>query len=146
MSFDPWNTFLNIWDSIGILIPKVGVHLGVCEFILTHSRECKYDSRVALLAHTFPCICFGHKPKAKVVTSWAQQVFIVWRHSLCDWFSLVRPSVMLLFLHNGFDRCQLRMESWFGDKWYNFGTQKLNIFPIVIALVMLLFIIFLGRS
>jgi len=37
MSFDLWNTFLKIWNSIGILLPKVGVHLGVCGFIPSHS-------------------------------------------------------------------------------------------------------------
>jgi hypothetical protein len=37
MSFDPWNPFLNIWDSIGIPTPKVRVHLGVCGFIPSHS-------------------------------------------------------------------------------------------------------------
>jgi hypothetical protein len=29
MGFDPCNYSLKIWESIGTLIPKVGVHLGV---------------------------------------------------------------------------------------------------------------------
>jgi hypothetical protein len=37
MKFDPWNTFLKIHKSIGIPIPKMGIHLGVCEFIPSHS-------------------------------------------------------------------------------------------------------------
>ncbi len=37
MSFDPWNPSLKIWESIGILTFKVGVHLGVCGFIPSHS-------------------------------------------------------------------------------------------------------------
>jgi hypothetical protein len=67
-SFDPWNTSLNIWDSIGIPILKVGVHLGVCGFIPSHSWECKCDSRVALSSPTFPCLCLGWEPKVKGVT------------------------------------------------------------------------------
>jgi pentatricopeptide repeat protein len=69
MSFDPWNTFLKIWDSIGIPIPEMGTHLGVCGFIPSHSWECKCDSWVTLSNHTFPCVCFNHEPKVKVVTT-----------------------------------------------------------------------------
>jgi hypothetical protein len=65
MNFDLWNTFLNIQNSIRILTLKVGVHLGVCEFIPSHSWECKCDSCVALLVCTFPCIYFGHEPKVE---------------------------------------------------------------------------------
>jgi len=68
MSFDPWNTFLKIWNSIGILTPKVGVHLGVCGFIPSHSQECKCDSWVEFAAHTFPCLYHGCEPKPKVMT------------------------------------------------------------------------------
>jgi len=35
---------------------------------LSHFWESDYDSWVALSTHTFPCPCFGHKPRAKVVT------------------------------------------------------------------------------
>jgi len=37
MGFDPYNCSLKIQKSIGILIPKVGAHLGVWGFILSHS-------------------------------------------------------------------------------------------------------------
>jgi hypothetical protein len=37
MRFDPCNRSLKIWKSIGIPIPKVGVHLGVWGFIPSHS-------------------------------------------------------------------------------------------------------------
>jgi hypothetical protein len=37
MSFDPSNHFLKIQDSIGTLTPKVGIHLGVCGLIPSHS-------------------------------------------------------------------------------------------------------------
>jgi hypothetical protein len=37
MSFDPWNYFLKIWESIKTPTPKVGAHLGVCGFIPLHS-------------------------------------------------------------------------------------------------------------
>jgi len=68
MSFDPWNTSLKIHDSIGIPTHTVRIHLGVCGFIPSHSQECECDYRVALSACTFPCLCFGHEPKVKVVT------------------------------------------------------------------------------
>jgi len=41
----------------------------VCGCIPSHSWECKCDSRVTLLAHTFPCLCLGHEPKVKVMTT-----------------------------------------------------------------------------
>jgi hypothetical protein len=37
ISFDHSNTYLTIQNSIGIPIPKVGVHLRVCGFIPSHS-------------------------------------------------------------------------------------------------------------
>jgi hypothetical protein len=36
MNFDPCNRLLKIEESIEILIPKVGVHLGVWGFIPSH--------------------------------------------------------------------------------------------------------------
>jgi len=71
MSFDPWNYFMKIQNSIRTLTPKVGVHMGVYGFIPSHFitfRECKCDSHVTLSTCTFPCLCLGHKPKATVVT------------------------------------------------------------------------------
>jgi hypothetical protein len=37
MSFDPYNRFLKIGDSIETPTPKMGVHLGVWGFIPSHS-------------------------------------------------------------------------------------------------------------
>jgi hypothetical protein len=37
MSFDPWNPYLKIWNSIRILTPQLEVHLGMCGFIPSHS-------------------------------------------------------------------------------------------------------------
>ncbi len=37
MSFDPWNCPLKIRESIGTLILKMGIHLGVWGFIPSHS-------------------------------------------------------------------------------------------------------------
>jgi hypothetical protein len=37
MGFGPCNCSLKIWESIGTLIPQVGVALGVWGFILLHS-------------------------------------------------------------------------------------------------------------
>jgi hypothetical protein len=68
MNFDPWNISLKIWDFIVVLSPKVRVHLGVHEFIPSHSWECKCDSQIALSDHTFPCLCVGYEFKIKVVT------------------------------------------------------------------------------
>jgi hypothetical protein len=70
MNCDPWNLSLNIRDFIKIPIPKVGIHLGVCELIHSHIltlQECKCDFWVAFLAHTFPCLCLGRKPKIRVI-------------------------------------------------------------------------------
>jgi hypothetical protein len=36
MGFDPCNYSLKIWEFIGTPIPKMGVHLGVGVFILSH--------------------------------------------------------------------------------------------------------------
>jgi hypothetical protein len=36
MSFDPWNYLLKIWKCIQTPTPKVGAHLGVWGFILSH--------------------------------------------------------------------------------------------------------------
>jgi hypothetical protein len=37
MSFDLYNYFLKIQESNKILTPKMGAHLGMCEFISSHS-------------------------------------------------------------------------------------------------------------
>jgi hypothetical protein len=78
MIFYLWNISLNIQVSIGIPIPKVGIHLGVCGFIHSHSQEWKCDSRVALSTHMFPWFCLGHKPKAMVVTFNVLSLFHTW--------------------------------------------------------------------
>jgi len=45
MSFDPWNHLLKIWKFIGILIPKVGAHLGSFFHIFSYiPRSMKCDS------------------------------------------------------------------------------------------------------
>jgi hypothetical protein len=69
--FDPCNCSLKIWKSIGIPIPKMGTHLGVWKFIPSLSYtpgSMRCDSRASLFARTFANLCFGHEPKAKVVT------------------------------------------------------------------------------
>jgi hypothetical protein len=67
MNLSPWNISLKIQNSMGISIPKVGVHLGVYGFICSHSWKCKCDSWVALLACTFSCFLCGCKPKVRGV-------------------------------------------------------------------------------
>jgi hypothetical protein len=69
MNFDPYKCFLKIQKSIGIPIPKVGAHLGMCEFIsvtLSYTLgNMKCDSRASLSACTFVSPYFSHKPKAR---------------------------------------------------------------------------------
>jgi hypothetical protein len=58
----------------------VGIHLGMCGFIPSHSfvfHECKCDFNVAFLARTFPCLCFGYELKAKVVTCHLQLSYAI---------------------------------------------------------------------
>jgi len=72
MSFDPYNHLLKIRESIKILIPKVGAHLGVWGVhSLTFSytpRSMKCDSWAFFLAHTFAIPWLGREPKVRVVT------------------------------------------------------------------------------
>jgi hypothetical protein len=75
MGFDPCNCSLKIWESIGTPTPKVGAHLGVWGFILSHSPtlfhtpgSMKCDSWASLLAHTFASPCFGREPKVRIAT------------------------------------------------------------------------------
>jgi hypothetical protein len=42
--------------------------VGSLPYTRLHSWECVCDSQIAFLAHTFPCVCFGHEPKVKVMT------------------------------------------------------------------------------
>jgi hypothetical protein len=75
MGFDPYNCFLKIRESIGTPIPKVGVHLGMCGFIPSHSptpRNIRCDSQASFLARTLASLYPGREPKAKVATSKAQ--------------------------------------------------------------------------
>ncbi len=62
---------IDVW-KFGTPTPKVWVHFGMCGFIPSHtplhSRECTCDSRVAFLAHTFPCMYLSREPKVKVMT------------------------------------------------------------------------------
>jgi hypothetical protein len=71
MSFDLLNCSLKIWDSIRILIPKVGTiwkYVRSFPHTLSHSWECECDYWVGFSTHTFPCRCFDRQPKARVVT------------------------------------------------------------------------------
>ncbi len=64
---------MKIRNSINISTPKVGIRLGVCGLILSHSHshffECKCDSWVAFLIRTFPYLCFSCVPNVRVVTN-----------------------------------------------------------------------------
>jgi hypothetical protein len=80
MSFGPCNQPLKIRKSIGIPIPKVGVHLGVQGFIPSHTLALSGAWMWllgSLLAHTFVSPYFDHEPKAKVVTDYAMASFNV---------------------------------------------------------------------
>ncbi len=70
------------------------VHLGVCGLILhtlSHSRVCECDSKVALLAYTFPSLCFVCKAKPKVMTT-----FLGANRSLVEFFSIAILPFFLL--------------------------------------------------
>jgi hypothetical protein len=71
MNFDLSNHFIKIQNSIRNPTLKVGIRLGVCGFIPSHSFAlswgCECDSQVALLACTFSCPCLGREPKVKAV-------------------------------------------------------------------------------
>jgi len=83
MGFDPWNYSLKIRNSIETPIPKMGAHLGVRRFIPSHSpsftlsftlENMRCDYWASFLAHTLASICFGYKPKIRVVTNWTIKV------------------------------------------------------------------------
>jgi hypothetical protein len=54
MGFDPYNHFLKIQESIGTLIPKVKVHLGMWRFIPSHSPTLLGTRNVTLVLHFWP--------------------------------------------------------------------------------------------
>jgi hypothetical protein len=64
---------LKVWESIETPTPKNGSSLGS---VRVHSLTFSYifgnmrcDSWASFLAHTLASPCFGHEPKARVVTS-----------------------------------------------------------------------------
>jgi hypothetical protein len=54
MSFDSCNCLLKIQKSIGILIPEVRAHLGVCGFIPSHSLTFSGTWNVTPRLHSWP--------------------------------------------------------------------------------------------
>jgi hypothetical protein len=54
MGSDLWNHALKIWESIGTLIPKVGIHLGVCRFIPSHFLALLKAWNVTFGLHSWP--------------------------------------------------------------------------------------------
>ncbi len=76
MSFDPCNHSLKIWESIGISIPQVGAHLGMCwecggsfPHTFPHSQEHEMWLLASLLARTFASPNLGREPKVRVATT-----------------------------------------------------------------------------
>jgi len=72
MIFDPCNCPLKIQESIGNLIPRVGIHLrvwGVHSLTLSYiPKSMKCDSRASFLARTFVSHCLDCEPKVKFAT------------------------------------------------------------------------------
>jgi hypothetical protein len=54
MSFDPYNRSLKIWESIGTPTSKVGAHLGMCKFILSHPPTLPGTRNVSPRLHSQP--------------------------------------------------------------------------------------------
>jgi hypothetical protein len=54
MGFDPCNRPLNIWKSIKTPAPKVGAHLGMCGFNLSHSPTLPGAQNVTFKLHSWP--------------------------------------------------------------------------------------------
>jgi len=78
MSFDPSNHYSNIQKSIKTPTLKVGAHMGVCDFIFSHSPTLQWAWNVIPELHSRPTplqafvlvasLYFGHKPNVKVTT------------------------------------------------------------------------------
>jgi hypothetical protein len=76
MNFDISNCSLKIWDFKRTPTFKVGIHLGVCGLIPSLSHTPRNVNVIPWFhywptpfhAPTFPCPCFGYKPKVRVVT------------------------------------------------------------------------------
>jgi hypothetical protein len=72
MSFDPCNCPLKSQKFVETPTPKMGVHLGVWGFILSHSPTFLGACNVTHRFHSWPTPlspCIGYEPKAKVATS-----------------------------------------------------------------------------
>jgi hypothetical protein len=86
MSFDPYNHFLKIQESIKIPTPKVGTHLGCMGSFLTPSytpESMKCDSWASFSAFTFVSFCLSCKLKARVTIGY----FCIQERRLC-WMNL----------------------------------------------------------
>jgi hypothetical protein len=71
MSFDPYDYFLKIQESIRTPIPKVGAHLTMWGFIPSHFLTLLGTWNVIPGFNLGPCLCqpcFGHEPKGRVTT------------------------------------------------------------------------------
>ncbi len=83
MGFDPCNCSLKIEKSIRILIPKVGIHLGVCGSFL-HTLPDSWDHEMwlsaSLLARTFASSCLGCEPKVGVTIGWVVIELVWWQN------------------------------------------------------------------
>ncbi len=66
LGFDPYSCFLNVWESIGIPTPNVGIPLGVWRFIPSHSLA--LPGTCGLI----PCFLFGPQPCKPLPWSRAQ--------------------------------------------------------------------------
>jgi hypothetical protein len=54
MNFDPYNRPLKIWESIETQTPKMGAHLGMWGFILSHSPTLLEAWNVTPMLHSWP--------------------------------------------------------------------------------------------
>jgi hypothetical protein len=82
MSVYLYNRPLKIWESMGIPTPKVGVHLGVWGFILSHSPTLPWTWNVTLWLHSWPTplqtlafvttLALGLQPRQGLTKVWAK--------------------------------------------------------------------------
>jgi hypothetical protein len=81
MSFDPWNRPVKIRESIRAPTPKVGVHLGMWGFILSHSPTLPGAWNVIFELHSWPApsqaLALVTSPRLRLWHYLTDEIFII---------------------------------------------------------------------